>query len=240
MTNQTRLKKFYKIAEAGTAPGGYVIRLDGKPVKTPLKKTLLLESKALADAVAEEWSRQEGDIKPAAMPLTQLANTMTDKAKGDDRAEMNRQLVEYGGSDLVCYFATHPADLVKLHQAHWTPLTAWMKEKYGIAFETVSGIRYHNQPQDSVDKLKNLVEGLGAVDFTVLQAAAATIGSVVIALALLERKLSPDAAYQAACVDEIYQLTTWGQDAEAQKRLDIIQSELKVIARFRDLVKATS
>jgi chaperone required for assembly of F1-ATPase len=115
-----------------------------------------------------------------------------------------------------------------------------MKEKYGIAFETVSGILYHNQPQDSVDKLKNLVEGLGAVDFTVLQAAAATIGSVVIALALLERKLSPDAAYQAACVDEIYQLTTWGQDAEAQKRLDIIQSELKVIARFRDLVKATS
>jgi chaperone required for assembly of F1-ATPase len=231
------MKKFYKIAEAGTAPGGYAVRLDGKPVRTPLKHLLLLESQALADAIVLEWAAQGDEIKPATMPLTQLANTMIDKARGDDRAEMEEQLLEYGGSDLLCYFATHPESLVKHQQSHWLPLLGWVKEKYGIIFKTVSGIQYHHQPQESLDKLQKLFNGLDAADFTVVQAASATTGSVIIALALLAGKASPEEAYQAACVDEIYQLETWGEDAEARKRLNIIQSELKSIAQFRDLVK---
>jgi chaperone required for assembly of F1-ATPase len=231
------MKKFYKIAEAGTAPDGYMIRLDGKPVRTPLRNPVLLSSQPLAEAIALEWAAQGDEIQPTTMPLTQLANTMIDKAKGEDRAAMNEQLLDYGSSDLVCYFATHPADLVKRHQEYWTPLLSWIKEKYGIAFEAVSGIQYQHQPQDSLDKLQNLLEGLSSEDFTVVQAASATTGSVVIAFALLEGKLSPEEAYQAACVDEIYQLKTWGEDAEARKRLDIIQSELKSIAQFRDLLK---
>ena len=230
------MRKFYKLAAAGTAPGGYAVRLDGKPLRTPLKHPVLLASKALAEAVALEWAGQGDEIEPKAMPLTQLANTMIDKARGDDRAEMNGQLLKYGSSDLVCYFATHPADLVLRQQSHWMPLLAWMREKYGIAFETVSGIQYRHQSRESLDKLQKLLEGLDAADFTVVQAAAATTGSVAIALALLQERIAPEGAYQAACVDEIYQLATWGEDAEAQKRLDIIQSELKAIVRFRDLV----
>lgn len=231
------MRKFYKIAEAGTAPGGYVVRLDGKPVRTPLKNLLLLPSQGLAEAIAQEWKDQGADIQPVSMPLMQLANTMTDKGKGGERAAMSEQLLEYGGSDLVCYFATHPADLVRRQQQHWLPLIAWMKEKHGIVFETISGIQYHHQPQQSLDKLQEVVEGLNAADFTVLQAAAATTGSVTIALAMLENKLPPEEAYQAACVDEIFQLQTWGADAEAQQRLDIIQSELKSIVCFRDFLK---
>lgn len=234
------MKKFYKIAEAGTAPGGYVVRLDGKPVRTPMKNPLLLPSLLLAEAIAQEWKAQGNDIQPTSMPFTQLANTMTDKTKGDDRAEMNEQLLEYGGSDLVCYLATHPTDLVRRQKQRWLPLTAWMKEKYGIGFEIVSGIKYHHQSQESLDKLQTLLENLNAADFTSVQAASATTGSVVIALALLENRISPEEAYQAACVDEIYQLATWGADAEAQKRLDTIQSELASIARFREFLKASS
>lgn len=231
------MKKFYKTAEAGPAPGGYVIRLDGKPLRTPLKKLVLLTSNALTEAIAREWAEQGADIQPSSMPFTQLANTMVDKARGEDRAEMNEMLFEYGRSDLVCYFATHPADLVKKHQQHWMPLVAWLRDNYGIAFETVSGIQYHQQPPDALEKLKKLIEGFGDADFTVMQAASATTGSVVIALALLEGKILPDEAYQAACVDEIYQLETWGEDVLARKRLDIIRSELTSIARFRDLVR---
>lgn len=232
------MRKFYKIAEAGTAPGGHVIRLDGKLLRTPLGNIALLPSKELAEAIAFEWAGQGDEILPASMPLTRLANTMADKAKGDERAEMNATLLEYGSSDLVCYFATHPADLVRRHQERWTPLLAWMKERHDIVFEAVAGIQYHCQPQESVDRLRKLLEGLDAADFTVVQAASATTGSVVISLALLEGKILPEEAYQAACVDEIYQLETWGADAEAQKRLDVMQSELRAIARFRDLVRA--
>lgn len=235
------MKKFYKIAEAGTAPGGYVVRLDGKPLRTPLKNLVLLDSKPLAEAVAEEWMRQGGgEVQPLSMPLTLLANTMMDKTKGEGRQEVSDRLLEYGGSDLVCYFATHPAELVRRHEAQWRPLILWMKERYGIVFDEVSGIQYHHQPQESMDRLEKLLQGLSPADFTVVQAASATAGSLVIALALLEGRLSADEAYQASCVDEIYQLDTWGDDPEARQRLEAVRSELRDIARFRDLVRTSS
>ena len=147
------MKKFYKIAEAVAVSEGYAVLLDGKTLNTPMKKPLLLQSMPLAEAVAYEWMSQEGDLNPASMPFTRLANTMIDKAGGEDRVEMNARLLEYGGSDLVCYFAEHPADLVKRQHLHWMPLIEWMQEEYGIAFETVSGIQHRRQPQESLDKL---------------------------------------------------------------------------------------
>ncbi len=217
-----------------------MVRLDGTAVKTPLGHPLLLPSQALAAAMAEEWAAQGSDINPVTMPMTRLANTMVDKSNGPERAAMNAELLKYGSSDLICYFATHPADLVKRQQELWLPLVSWMKEKYGIAFETISGIQYHPQPQASLDLLKKVVTGLDAAEFTVVQAAAMTVGSIAIALALLEERLSPDEAYEAACVDEIYQLKTWGEDAIAQKRLDITRSELAAVAQFWELLKASS
>jgi len=234
------MKKFYKSAEAGTAPGGYVIRLDGKVVKTPLQNLLLLQSKALAEAMAQEWQGQDTEIKPVSMPLTQLANTMVDKSNGHDRPAMNAEIVKYGGSDLICYFATHPADLVRLHQQRWNPLLAWMKEKHGIVLDVVSGIQYRQQSSATLDKLKHLVENLDAADFTIVQSVTATTGSVTIALALLEGDISAEEAFQAACVDEIYQLKTWGADEPAQKKLDAIEADLKTIVQFRDLLSASS
>ncbi len=234
------MKKFYKIAEYGTAPGGYVVRLDGKPVKTPLKHVLLMKAEALARAVAAEWQAQGEEIIPASMPLTQLASTMLDKAAVDDRAGMNRELCEYSGSDLICYFAIHPTPLVRRHEAQWRPLLAWMQERHGIALEAVSGIQYKQQPPEVLAALRKLIEGLSPADFTVFQAAAGVTGSVVIGLALLDGRLSPEEAWQAACVDEVYQLETWGEDAEARKRLDTILSELKTAVEFRDLVRSSA
>ena len=231
------MKKFYKTAEAGTTSDGYIVLLDGKHLRTPLKKLLLLPSMALAKAVAHEWECQECDIRPSLMPFTQLANTMIDKAGGDERSEMNVRILEYGGSDLVCYFADHPADLVKCYHLRWTPLLAWMREKYGIVFKTTSGIKHISQPQESIDKLEKLINGLATDEFTVVQAASAATGSVVIAFALLEAQLSIEEAWQAACVDDIFQMEKWGEDEDARKRLDAIRLELELINQFRNLVK---
>lgn len=140
------MKKFYQKAEAGTAPGGFVIRLDGKTLKTPLQHPLILQSKELAEEMAVEWNAQGADIIPASMPLTQLVNTMIDKSTGPDRAAMDAEMCRYAGSDLICYFATHPADIVQRQQALWLPLIEWLAAEKGIRLETVSGIQYHKQP----------------------------------------------------------------------------------------------
>lgn len=234
------MKRFYKIAEAGTAPGGYVIRLDGKPVKSVMQHSLIFTSKDLADAIAAEWQAQEKEIIPNSMPLMQLANTMTDKSSGPDRQAMNVELLKYGASDLICYFAATPADLVARQEAVWLPLLKWLADTHGIVFERVDGIRYHNQPPESLEKLNTLLTTMNASDFTAAQAATALTGSVIIALALADGYLDAEAAHAAACVDEIYQLEKWGEDALARKRLENIRLELHAIAKFRDLIRSSS
>jgi chaperone required for assembly of F1-ATPase len=200
------MKKFYKLAEAGTAPGGHVVRLDGKVIKTPLKHNLILPSAALAQAVAAEWAAQGDEIVPPSMPLTQLANTMLDKSAGHERSLLEEQVYEYGASDLVCYFADRPQSLIARQEKHWKPLLDWMKEDCGVVLEPVTGIQYHHQPKESLNKLELLIEALDAKDFTVLQAAAGVTGSAIIAFALARRKITAQEAYEAACVDELFQM----------------------------------
>lgn len=230
------MKKFYKAAEAGTAPGGHVVRLDGKLLKTPLRNNLILSSPELAAAIAAEWAAQGADIIPATMPLTQLVNTMIDKASGAERAALEKEILKYAASDLVCYFATHPASLVAAQEKEWLPLLGFIKEKYGAELAVVSGIQYQNQPEPALKNIEKAVRGFDSAGFTVVQAAAGVTGSVVIALALAEGKIDAETAYRASCVDEIHQLAHWGADDLAQKRLDHIRKELQAIERFKNLV----
>lgn len=232
------MKRFYKKAESGTAPGGFVVRLDGKVVRTPLQHPLIVPTAALAEALAAEWGAQGEEVVPASMQLNQLANTMIDKARGEDRAEMERTLAGYGASDLVCYFADHPAELRRRQEAAWGPLIAWMGEAFGIVLETVTGIQYREQPKEAARKIAALLSGMEPAVFTAAQAAAGAAGSLVIGLALALGRVSAEEAWQAACVDEIYQLEKWGEDLLARKRLDGIRAELEAAERFLGLVRA--
>ena len=238
--SSTPIRKFYKLAEAGTAPSGHVIRLDGKLLKTPLQKNFILPNAALAEALAAEWQAQEKEIKPATMPLTQLAYTMIDKSMGDERAGMNAEVTRYAGSDLVCYLATHPAELVKRQEDAWLPLLALMREKLGITLTPVRGIRFQEQPEGSIKTAGLWVEDLNAADFTALQAVTGVTGSVVIAAALVLGWVDAAQAYAAATVDEAYQLEKWGSDELAEKRLANIRFEIDSAVRFLDLIRASA
>lgn len=226
------MKRFYKTAEAGTAPGGYVVRLDGKLLKTPLQNNLILSSQNLAADIAGEWGAQKDNIVPSSMPMTQLANTMVDKAMGHERAEMNRQVAAFGASDLLCYLAIYPPTLVRRQKDLWLPLLEWMKTRFGAELKSVSGIQYLQQPEDSLRKIEKIVADMGPEAFTALQAATGVTGSLVIALALVEGRLDAEGAWQAATVDEVYQLEKWGEDALARARLDKIRAELREAVAF--------
>ncbi|PNB30175.1 ATPase, partial [Pseudomonas sp. FW305-130] len=76
---------------------------------------------ALAEAVAEEWRAVEGEINPLAMPLTGLANAAIDRVSPDP-ALFARGLATYAESDLLCYRADAPEDLVERQAAAWDPL----------------------------------------------------------------------------------------------------------------------
>ena len=77
-------------------------------------------------------------------------------------------------------------------------------------------------------------------DFTLiaLQSATAACGSLVIALALLERRIDAQEAFAASQLDETFQIEAWGEDPEQAERRHALSTEIAAAARFISLLAA--
>ena len=145
------MKRFYKETAVDAAEGGFRVLLDGKPMRTPAKATLVVPTKSLAEAIAGEWAgvADKVEINAALLPLTRLAATGLDRVV-PQREQIVADTAKYAGSDLLCYRATAPASLVKLQHDAWQPLLDWAAERYGARLMVASGISFVNQPEDAV------------------------------------------------------------------------------------------
>ena len=233
------MKRFYKNVEIATAPEGFTLRLDSKTLKTPLGKVLLFKTPAHAEEVMHEWRSQGDQILPLTMPITQLTNTYVDKVQGAERPALENAVLEYAQSDLLCYFADRPQDLQQRQKNLWIPLLDSLKQLHGITLMTSEGIRHVRQSADTLQSFKRVISSLDAIDFTVVQALTAPLGSLVLALTLIQKVQTPDEIFQAATVDEHYQMEKWGQDQIAMDRLSALQVDIHNVAKFRNILKGS-
>jgi len=225
-------RRFYReVSCQAEGRGEYRVLLDGKPVRTPAGALLGLPSAALAEAIAAEWLGQGEKLRPETMALTKLANTAIDQVR-PNRQQTIAQILAFARSDLVCYRAEAPDLLVQRQIAEWNPLLEWARTRYGANFISGNGIAFIEQPAQALAALERAISERD--DFTVagLHAAVTLLGSAVIALALLEGRLTPDQAFAAAQLDEIFQAERWGQDLEAQNLSRRKAAELSDIAGF--------
>jgi chaperone required for assembly of F1-ATPase len=95
-----------------------------------------------------------------------------------------------------------------------------------------TGIGFVEQAPEQVAVLERAIDEYDSFGISALQAAAALLGSAVIALALAEQRLSAEEAFAASQLDENYQADKWGRDFEAEKRRASNQAELIEITRF--------
>ena len=143
------MKRIYRKAEPVPADGGHGVALDGRLVKTPGRRDLLVPSPALAAAIAAEWEAQHGEIRRETMPLTRLAGVTIDRDAARREAVV-RQVADYAGTDLVCYRAADPPALAARQQAVWQPLLDWAAERYGAPLTVTSGVIPSTQPAASL------------------------------------------------------------------------------------------
>lgn len=202
------MKRFWTNVDV-TADGG--IALDGKPVRTPGRAPLELPSHKLVEPVAEEWRAVAGEIDPRAMPLTGLANAAIDRIAADP-ATFADGLAAYAESDLLCYRADSPAELVARQAAAWDPLLDWARATYGIDFVVTTGIIHRPQPPATLAQLAAAVAAYDAFQLAALSPIVTISGSLVAALALAERAADPEAVWLASELDSDWQAEQWGED----------------------------
>ncbi len=225
------MKRFYKEVGVDEAEGGFRTLLDGRPLKTPARATLLLPVKALAEAVASEWDEQGEEIEPSAMPITRLATTTMDRMP-ELRADAIQEITDYTGTDLLCYRAPKPDDLVLRQHETWQPVLDWMEQRYGITFEVTASLLPVPQKKATVDGVRLLVEAIGDWPLVGLHGATTGLGSVILALALWHGEIDAAAAADASLLDELFEIEQWGQEREASRRHDVLRRDLQGIARF--------
>ena len=225
------MKRFWKTVGVVEGEGGWEIRLDGRPVRTPARAPLLVPSKALADAIAEEWRSAGDEIDPRGMPLTGIANAAIDRIAPDKHA-FAAGLANYAEADLVCYRAEGPHELVERQQQSWDALLNWARRRYDVDFVTTTGLMHVAQPQATVERLAHAVAALDAFHLAGLSPLVTIGGSLVAALAVLERATTADQAWCAVSIDERWQLERWGGDQEAATALANRRSDFMAAASF--------
>jgi len=231
-------RRFYVDVAVEEADGGFTVLLDGRPLRTPLKRPFTLPTRALAEAAAEEWRAQGEKIDPATMPMTGLANAAIDKAAGEERPALQEHLAELAEHDLLCYRAgPAQAGLAERQRARWDPLLRWAEEALGARLHLAEGIMPVAQPPESVAALLRPYQRADAFTFVPLFAMATLTRSVVIPLAVADGVLAPEQAWEAAALEERWNMELWGEDHEAALRLAARRDEFRAAARFLSLLR---
>jgi chaperone required for assembly of F1-ATPase len=207
-------KRFWTDTRVEEVDGGFTVRLDGRAVKTPAKTLLVVPTRAMAERIATEWEAQQGKVDPRTMPWTRSANAAIDKV-ATQFAEVATLLAAYGDTDLLCYRADGPAELAARQTDGWDPLLAWSATALDAPLTATVGVMPVGQPAESLARLTARITQMTAFQLTGFHDLVAISGSLVLALAVADRRLSAPEAWHLSRLDEHWQAEVWGRDEEA-------------------------
>lgn len=213
--SEWKAKRFWKEARTEPVEGGFAVRLDGRPVKTPAKAQLVVPTPAIAHAIAAEWDAQADIIDPLSMPYTRTANAAIDKV-AIQKAEVADMLAAYGDADLLCYRADAPGELVARQAAIWDPYLDWAAEALGARLYPRTGLMHESQDEAALDILSARTHALSAFELAAFHDLVSLTGSLILGFASAQEDAAPDEIWAASRLDETWQEEQWGPDEEAQ------------------------
>ena len=235
MTDWRNLKRFYKDAVAIKVSDGYSVALDGKPIKTPGNRNLVVPLEAIAEAIAEEWQEQGETIDVPGMAMLRIAATAIDRVDVN-RAEVDTVTLKFAETDLLCYRAGEPPELVAQQTKSWQPLLDWAVSDLHASLVITEGVVPVVQPYEALNGLGAAVTGLSDLEVTSVSGIAAATGSLVIGFAVKHGRVTPEEAADIGLLDELFQMEQWGEDEMTLERHAAIRQEINESARFLELL----
>ena len=222
-------KRFYADVSISRVDPGWQVLLDGKPIRTPSRKLVTAPNEVLAAALASEWRAQIDVLDPLTMPMTRLANSIAEGVVGNETAIAD-DITKYFATDLICYRAYHPSELVAREAEAWDGVVYWAASALGAHFVLAQGIIHAEQPQTAISAAR---QALPAEPWPLAACHVVTTltGSALLALALAHGARDADQVWSAAHVDEDWNAERWGMDDEVAARR---------IARRRDFDAAAA
>lgn len=231
-------KRFYETVEVSDTGQGWAITLDDKPVMTPGKSKLVLPSQELAQAIRREWADQKEHIDPKVMPLTKLCNTAIDMITGKEQAVID-DIAKFSASDLICYRAQEPQELVMKQSSQWDPVLDWAAVALGTRFTITKGITHVQQPEQAITRIKDTLKPHSPFSLAALHTMTTLTGSALLVLAHVAGRFDAQTCWQLCHIDEDFQISRWGQDEDAKDLRAYKWLEMQATSGFFSLVNPT-
>lgn len=227
-------QKFWKNVEIQQNAQGFIILLDNRELKTPLKKPIILPNLAIAQEIATEWKNQDGHIKPRTMPLSRLVMTIIDQLQDNPtkQAEWLDVAVQYLETDLLLFPSPSPHALYLKEQEQWLPLIQWAGEILNHQFFVHEGLSVSSYNKKAVDSLKKHVQNYQLWKQAAFDTFVQICGSPIVAFAVAEGKIDGKEAQKTVLVQEYYQRNQWGSDAELDAQIANKEFEISAFSYF--------
>lgn len=231
-----KVRRFWESAKAVVSEDGVMVHLDGRPVRTPTNAPMAFPTLAMAEAAASEWNAQGKEIDPNSMPVTRSANSAVDRVAGR-ATEVADMLAAFAETDLTCYRAAGPKDLVVRQNAAWDPLLNWVQARFGVRLVPVEGVIHRPQPVRTVERMRVQLDVMTPFELVAMHDLVSLSGSLVIGLAVSDGHWSPEAMWTCSRIDEDWQAERWGVDIGAATEALHKRSAFLDAARFLDLAR---
>lgn len=226
-----KLRRFYVAVATAPVDDGFCVTLDGKTLRTPQGAPLRLPTRALAEFVAEDWSRQGEELDRAGMHATRLANTAVEAAP-NAREAMADSFAAYAGTDVLCYFAEGPAELVARQHEYWTPVLERAETELDLKLHRVEGLIHRQQPAETLARVRALAAAADDFTLTGFAFGIALFGSAVLTLGVQRGWVLGQEAFELSRLDEGWQEQHWGVDDEAAERTARLRGEADFLERW--------
>jgi len=241
-----KLKRFFKKVTVGPAKTpnkikaieigtvrpdqpAFEVYLDGKPLKTPLKRPLVLPTERMAMLVAAEWEMQRKHLETYTMPITGLAITATDYVC-EHRNTFQKGIMKYLETDTLFHRAGDD-ELEPKQQEKWDPLIDWMTKVFDVPFSVTSSLLFVEQLPEAVERVEEALKNEDLWTLTALNYATATAKSIVLALAMQQNHVTPGEVFSLYRLEEDYQISNWGL-VEGDHDVEMADSAMRFRASY--------
>jgi len=228
------MKKFWdKVSIKKISSDSFCIMLDNRILKTPLKRELVLPNLNLAQEIVKEWDQDSKNINADLMIFYGLISTSLDKIIDNKNVYIN-DILDYIDTDLICYRAENPKELVELQKNKWDPIILLLEKYIGTKVQVFQGVLPKKQHTTVHYRLNNLINRFDIFEISALHRITNITGSIFLSLSVLKKDISKNEMFELSFLDELWQAENWGFDEETSQKRKEISIELNKCISFLD------
>lgn len=157
---------------------------------------------------------------------------MMTKDVAQHRKEIIERLVNFSLTDTLLFRNPEAAELVAEEEKIWNPIIEWVQQSMDTKFATSESLEVPLENNASLPHLQVFLESLSDKELAAFYQASKITKSVLLAAALVKKRVTAEEAFQAAFLEEIWQADKWGHEEEADRRREVIKKELEDVEVF--------